>query len=153
MKDQYKSRRSRIIELAAKNQSTVQPTSATLQAIGQSSCNANEEFFKHIFTAELVEKVFPTGKIKKSLAGFHHYIAEHLNEMGITLFNTRTCNKTGLIISDVLCDGHLEPRKTFFPSSWNREQVVSKIAEAAQNPTQAPSIQGSKGVFFGQTSE
>jgi len=115
--------------------------------------NANPDFFKHIFTAELIEKTFLTGTIKKNLAGFHHYIAEHLNEMGITLLNPRTCNKTGLITADVLCDGHLEKRKTFFPILWSREEVISKLVEAAQNPTQAHSIQGSKGVFFGQTSE
>lgn len=97
--------------------------------------------------------MFPTGKIKKAFAGFHHYIAGHLEEMGITLFNTRTCNKTGISISDVLCDGYLEPNKTFFPTSWTREQVISKIAEAARNPIQQLEIQGSKGILYGQTSE
>jgi len=142
-----------VFELASKNNSVIQLPSATLQTIGKSSLNAPEDFFKHIFTAELIEKTFLTGTIKKNLAGFHHYIAEHLNEMGITLLNPRTCNKTGLIISDVLCDGHLEKRKTFFPASWSREQVILKIGESVQNLVKPPMVEGTKGVLFGQTSE
>lgn len=115
--------------------------------------NAPEEFFKHIFSAELVEKRFLTGKIKTSLSGFHHYIAGHLEEMGLKLLNSRICKKTELIISDVLCGGHLEPDKTFFPTSWSREKVISKIAESVQNLDKPPAIQGTKCVLFGRTSE
>lgn len=56
----------------------------------------------------------------------HHYIAEHLNEMGIKLLNSGICKKTELILADVLCDGHLEADKTFFPTSWSREKVIKK---------------------------
>lgn len=115
--------------------------------------NAPEKFFRHIFSAELIEKVFPTGKVKKTLAGFHHYIAEHLDEMGIKLLNPRTCNKTGLVISDVLCEGHLEADKTFFPTSWSRDQVISKIAESVRNPMKQLETESSKGILYGQTSE
>lgn len=142
-----------IAELASKNHSVIQPIEETLQVIGKGPLNTTERFLKHIFTAELIEKRFPMGEIEKSLAGFHHYMLEHLEEMGIKLINPRTCEKTGLIISDVLCDGHLELRKTFFPSSWSREKVISKLAEAVQNPIKPPVIQGTRGVLFGQTSE
>lgn len=131
----------------------MQPDQNTLQTIGTGLLNTPEEFFKHIFSAELVEKTFLTGKTKKNVAGFHHHLAEHLDEMRIKLLNVRICNKTELIISDVLCDGHLEADKTFFPSSWSREKVISKIAEALKNLTDSPRIEGSKGILLGQTSE
>lgn len=35
-------------------------------------------------------------------------------------------------MADVLCDGHIEQGKTFFPTAWSREHVIQKIAEAAQ---------------------
>ncbi|MBS1986507.1 EndoU domain-containing protein [Candidatus Dependentiae bacterium] len=142
-----------IVELASKNYSLMQPDQNTLQTIGTGLLNTPEEFFKHIFSAELVEKTFLTGKTKKNVAGFHHHLAEHLDEMRIKLLNVRICNKTELIISDVLCDGHLEADKTFFPSSWSREKVISKIAEALKNLTDSPRIEGSKGILLGQTSE
>lgn len=71
----------------------------------------------------------------------------------IILHNSRICKKTELILADVLCDGHLEADKTFFPTSWSREKVISKIAEALKNLTDPPRIEGSKGILFGQTSE
>lgn len=142
-----------ITELVNKAQKSIQPTPVTLQTIGSTLLNAPEAFFKHIFTAELVEKRFFTGKVTQSIAGFHHYIAEHLHEMGITLVSPKTCSKTGLIISDVLCDGHLEKGKTFFPTSWSREKVISKIAESVLNLDKPPALEGTKCVLFGRTSE
>jgi len=149
----FSANKQEIIDLATKSHSVIQLTEETLQTTGKSSFNAPESFFKHIFSAELIEKQFLTGKVKMSLYGFHHYIIGHLEEMGIKLLNSRICKKTELILSDVLCDGHLEPDKTFFPTSWSREKVISKIAEAARNPIQQLEIEGSKGVLFGQTSE
>lgn len=142
-----------ISELADKARLTMQPSPEVLQAIGRDLLNAPEKIFKHIFSAELVEKIFPMGKIEKSLSGFHHYIAGHLDEMGIKLINPKTCNKTGLILADVLCNGHLEKRKTFFPTSWSRDKVVEKIVEAIQNIIKPPVVEGTRGVLFGKTSE
>lgn len=143
-----------IVELTARAHSTLQyPAQEALQITARSSFNAPESFLRHIFFAELVEKRFFTGKVKLSLSGFHHYIAERLDEMGIKLLKSRTCAKTELIISDVLCDGHLEPDKTFFPISWSREKVISKIAESVQNLDKPPAIEGTKCILLGRTSE
>jgi len=101
----------------------------------------------------LIEKRFFTGKITQSIYGFHHYIDGYLEEMGIKLLNSRICKKTELIISDVLCDGHIEPNKTFFPTSWSREKIILKIGESIHNLIKPPMVEGTKGVLFGQTSE
>lgn len=142
-----------ISELANKARSLMQPLPEMLQIFGQDSLNTPESFLKHIFAAELREKRFPTGKVTKLLSGFHHYMPEHLDEMNIKLVNPKTCHKTGLIIADVLCDGHLEVKKTFFPTSWSRTKVISKLAEAIRNPTDIPAIEGTKAIVMGKTSE
>ena len=134
-------------------QRSMQPSQEILQAIGRDSLNTPESFLKHIFAAELKEKRFLTGEIEKSLSGFHHFMPEHLVKMDIQLINTRTCQKTGLIIADVLCDGHLESGKTFFPSSWSRNEVIKKLGEAAQNPTRPVLISGTRATLYGKTSE
>lgn len=142
-----------IAELTKTAQTALQPSQEVLQVFSRESLNTPEKFLKHIFAAELKEKKLPNGAVKKSLAGFHHYMPEHLEEMNIELLNPRTCERTGLIIADVLCDGHLEAKKTFFPVVWSRKQVISKLGEAVRNPIKDPKIEGTKGVLFGRTSE
>ena len=132
---------------------SMQPSQETLQAFGCGAFNTPESFLKHIFAAELKEKRFFTGEIERSLSGFHHFIADYLETMGIKLIGTRVCEKTGIIIADVLCDGHLERKKTFFPSSWSRAEVIKKVGEAMQNPVECPVLNGTRVSWLGQTEE
>ncbi len=75
-------------------------------------------------------------------------------DMKIKLINAKMCVNHGVMIADVLCDGSLEARKTFFPSSWSREKVVEKLAEAAKNIIDfAVTIEGVQGIMVGKTSE
>jgi hypothetical protein len=131
----------------------MQPPQEILQVIGHNVLNTPDNFLKHVFAAELKEKSFLTGKVEKSLSGFHHFVPGHLEEMNIQLINARTCKKTGLIIADVLCEGHLEKGKTFFPSSWSRNEVIRKLAEASKNQVKPLSVEGGRAVLFGATSE
>jgi hypothetical protein len=64
---------------------SMQPAQETLQAFGCGAFNTPESFLKHIFAAELKEKRFFTGEIERSLSGFHHFIADYLETMGIKL--------------------------------------------------------------------
>jgi hypothetical protein len=134
-------------------QRSMQPPREVLQAIGRDTLYTPESFLKHIFAAELKEKRFFTGEIERSLSGFHHYIPEYLERMGIQLMNVRSCKKTGIIIADVLCDGHLERKKTFFPPEWSRNQVIVKLGEVVRNPTELPIVSGIRARFLGRTSE
>lgn len=142
-----------ITALAQKAQLWIQPAQETLQAIGKQMIQAPEKFFRHIFAAELIEKTNLAGQIKRSLSGFHHYTVEYLQEMKITLQNSKLCQKTGLVLADVVCNGHIEKKKTFFPTSWTRERVIEKIAEAIKKPVDMPLIEGKRCVVFGKTSE
>jgi hypothetical protein len=134
-------------------QKSMQPPQEILQVIGHNVLNTPDNFLKHVFAAELREKRFDTGEIEKFLSGFHHFAPEHLEEIAVQLVNARTCRRTGLIISDVLCDGHLERKKTFFPSSWDRTKVIKKLSEATQNLTRPVLITGTRATLYGKTSE
>lgn len=80
--------------------------------------------------------------------------SDESKNMNIKLMNVKMCVNNGVMIADVLCDGVLEARKTFFPSSWNREKVIEKLAEAAKNTIDvAVTIEGVQAVFTGATSE
>ena len=142
-----------IAALTGQAQKVIQPPQETLQTLGCASLNTPEKFLTHIFAAELKEKRFASGEIEKTLSGFHYFKPEHLEEMGIQLINAKTCGKTGIIIADVLCDGHLEPSKTFFPTAWGRNKVIEKIGEAVQRPIDLPVLSGTRARFLGQTSE
>jgi len=149
----FVSNHAEITALTEQAQLIVQPPKEVLYTLGRDSFNTPDNFLRHIFAAELKVKRRFTGEVEKSLSGFHHFIPEHLEEMGIKLVNIRTCKKTGVMIADVLCDGHLEPNKTFFPPSWNRSEVVKKLGEAAQNPTRPVFISGTRITAYGKTSE
>jgi len=131
----------------------MQPSREVLQAFGRDSFNTPEKFLQHIFAAELKIKMFLTGKIEKSLSGFHHFLPGHLEDMNIQFVNAKTCKNTVLIIADVLCDGHLERKKTFFPSSWSRSEVIKKLGGAAQNPTRPVLISGTRATLYGKTAK
>jgi hypothetical protein len=104
--------------------------------------------------AELKEFVKESGAVRKKIAGFHHNIPGFLEEHGIQLINSRTCEQTGIMIADVVCQGHTEKEKTFFPLSWSRKKVVEKIIEAMNNLDKQP-LFDDRGAWqlFGKTRE
>lgn len=112
-----------------------------------------EEFLQHLFTAELKTYTKRSGHIIKKLSGFHHFKKEKLEELGLQLLNSKVCKKTGVILADVLCDGHIERDKTFFPSAWSNKTVLKKIAQALGAPVEPAIVDRGGIVVFGKTAE
>jgi len=126
---------------------------ATVQATGLKTIIASERFLEHLFSLELKTYFKKSGGVRQKINGFHAVVAGFLEEHGIQLLNKKVCEKTGIMIADVLCDGHLEPGKTFFPNFWSRKMVIEKIMEALNNLIEQPSCEESGFVFFGKTTE
>src|ERR1700730_13437699 len=67
------------------------------------------------------------------LRGLHHdYLGELENKGELKLLNKKI-DKHGVYRADAAIHGLLKLGASFFPQSWNREYVVSKVLEAYDN--------------------
>jgi len=125
--------------------------------LGNRSITVSEKFLRHIFAAELKEFITPTGEIVYKLTGFHHANEHYLHQMHIMLINKEMNLHTGVTKADVICNGHIEVNKVFFPFSWNRKKVVRKIGEALNHSIVKPTAESRGNAEFitviGKTSE
>ncbi len=85
--------------------------------------------YKHVLAPDF--NVQRSGNVK--LTGFHHDVNGALEQSGIiTLVNKRE-DTFGCYEAEPMFNGQMLPKKTFFPQSWSREKVISKIFEAYDN--------------------
>lgn len=105
----------------------------------------------HIFTIE-----FKLGKDGISLSGFHHDPMNIIEKSGILKFANKKFGKNGIYKAKVFFNGN-EYNKTFFPTDWSREKVISKIYEAyddfISNGANATVTKGGQYKISGLTSE
>lgn len=83
--------------------------------------------YEHILGMEL--KWAKEGNLVK-FSGFHHDFMNTMEKNGTIQFINKITNEHGCYKASLIVDGLQVPTKTFFPSHWSREKVVSKIYEA-----------------------
>jgi len=140
-------------ELAAWASQLSHMPAATAQATGLKTIIASERFLEHIFSLELKTYFKKSGSIRQKINGFHAFIAGFLEEHGIQLLNKKVCEKTGIMMADVLCEGYLEEGKTFFPSSWTRKTVLEKIYESFHGLLEEPIFDQGRWIIRGKTTD
>ncbi len=108
--------------------------------------------YEHILMPEL-----SMGRKGIRFSGFHHDLHGLLEKSGIFKLKNKIMGKHGVYKADVWFNGIKSPGKTFFPQSWSREKVISKVMEAYDDFLLKGAInfreEGGKFVINGFTSE
>jgi|GEM_PF-3912642 len=149
----FVAQRAEICKLVGWTRNMMKPCQKVAELFGGKTIIVTEDFLMHVFAAELKEFKKHCGTVIKRMSGFHHFIEDHLKDMGVALHNRRICKKTGIVLADVVCNGYTENDKTFFPSSWTKKQVLQKIGEALTKPIEDLKIEKDCIVMYGETSE
>jgi vacuolar-type H+-ATPase subunit I/STV1 len=67
------------------------------------------------------------------LSGFHHDYLDALKNNNIVKVTNKVMKRAGFYTADIIFEGKLFKEKTFFPSNWSQEKVISTIMEAYDN--------------------
>ena len=85
--------------------------------------------YEHILGIELSFDLKGLPKLR----GFHHDFMNGIEKTGVIEFANKTIRQAGFYSADLIINRQIFPRKTFFPSHWSREKVISSIYEAYDN--------------------
>ena len=81
----------------------------------------------------LQAKIKPNGTVKKTLTGMHWDYGRQLEAAGVYQLTNVVEMPGGMYKADICCGGIVKERKTFFPSHWDADTLLSKLSEACHN--------------------